>query len=178
MIPNTESRLCERGYVKLPILSYQRLQMASNYLDKYASENPFGKASEGSRRKLSEARIHNLSWPTAEPGRRVLVFGLIIASFSYGTIHALAWNATFPTVNQRMYWRISTVFTMVSGAYFLFVYLVFMRMKFNYWSVPIISLTVFGTSGYMVTHCYLIIDALIALPYSPPDVYQVVSWAP
>jgi len=47
---------------------------------------------------------------------------LVLCTFLYGGLHALAWNAAFPSQIQRIAWRTSALLTTSSGAAFLLAY--------------------------------------------------------
>ena len=59
------------------------------------------------------ARARN--WQSLDIKRPWTLFAFFLIAFSYGGLHCLAWNSTFPSFVQQSLWRITSVGVMSTG---------------------------------------------------------------
>ncbi|KLO10720.1 hypothetical protein SCHPADRAFT_930341 [Schizopora paradoxa] len=108
----------------------------------------------------------------------------------YGLVHLFGWNAQFPTMVERILWRIATVAICSCGACFsvsalyaaflddaaklhntLKPFLVFVKYFFCISAVIIIP------PFYLLSTLYILVESIRQLFYLPPEAFVVASWS-
>lgn len=115
------------------------------------------------------------------PLRALLLLGCV-----FGAIHCLAWNSPFPTLQERLAWRICSLATVaIPGVIFLalqfYVLLIVCISMFCNAGAFLTGLTVqvIGHSiglAYILGRITLIVSAFIGLRALPADAFQTVDW--
>ena len=102
----------------------------------------------------------------------VLLFGLFACGF--GAIHCLAWNSPFPTLKERLAWRICAAATTAMPAS-LAVISAFAVLVDTGESL-LIFMGVFVVFGYILGRTTLIVLAFMSLRALPYDALRTVDW--
>jgi hypothetical protein len=108
------------------------------------------------------------------------LIGVCLGNTLFSGLHMLAWNFEFPHTTERLFWRISTVLTMVipwlSDFVNIFVYrslrwLGMFRKDFMFVSYVLI----FGPA-YVLAHLFMMVEIFRTLYYIPPSAYRA-TWS-
>ena len=128
-------------------------------------------------------------------------FGFMVASFIYGGIHALAWNAHFRSYPEQLLWRIS-VSVVIGGllaVYLLFRFLVLTDLDesrkknrniflhsclqslmegLRKFVLSFITLTIFAwLLIYVLARIYLVVESFINLSHLSAGAYSLPNWS-
>ena len=94
---------------------------------------------------------------------------LAVIACSFGAIHCLAWNSAFPTLGEKLVWRICSA-TITALPPFLCLH---MRQKANkFWTFTAISSIV----SYVIGRLTIIVLAFETLRALPADAFQTIDW--
>jgi hypothetical protein len=114
------------------------------------------------------------------------LYGFILGSIIFGSIHVAGWNLPFPTLVEQILWRISSILITVLLPIVFIPILVFYRNRI-YNNLPIIITNVnnvyiiqtcnliFGTL-YIAARLFLLVEIFRTLLYLPADAY-ISTWA-
>lgn len=157
---------------------YRRWHYASEAIRKYrmASIDARGARTldKGASNALRE-RSGNFPSFLESDQRWIVIYGLTLAGILYGGLHALGWNAPFPTALQRILWRVSSVSLMVSTPVGTLVMFYWAKGGQSHWILGWISF--FILILYIFARVYLVVECFITLPYLPDSAFQVPVWS-
>lgn len=111
--------------------------------------------------------------------------GIFLASILYGGLHAVAWNAAFPSYIEKVLWRAScgTVVLTVLGFSLLCSInrLVFYWLMLPDWLEDSLMYLVTGlihllAAWYVLCRAYLVVECFINLAYLSPGVLEAPNW--
>ena len=102
----------------------------------------------------------------------VLLFGLFACGF--GAIHCLAWNSPFPTLKERLAWRICAATT--TGMPALLGVLSLFAVLVDTESTILILMAVFMAFAYILGRTTIIVLAFMSLRALPVDALRTVDW--
>ena len=97
----------------------------------------------------------------------------LLFACGFGAMHCLAWNATFPTSQERLAWRICAVVTTVTPAASLPWYRSVLFNDDDHWSRRWFALVVVT---YTIGRITIIVLAFIGLRTLPADAFRTVDW--
>jgi len=104
------------------------------------------------------------------------VFLLAILSALYGGVHALAWNAHFPSHIEQILWRCSAII-IAGGGFGVWLLLVTSDMETNPIFFIFYLLLVLSPLAYVFARIFLVTEAFISVRSLPVGAYNTVSWA-
>jgi hypothetical protein len=103
---------------------------------------------------------------------------IIILSTVYGSIHLTAWNFTFPSLLERIIWRISCIIIASSAPGVFLTAIAVDRMDGRYIIKIFIALTLWLIAGlYSGARVFIIIESFISIRKLPLGVYVTVDWS-
>lgn len=126
----------------------------------------------------------------------IYVAGAVLASITFGSLHCIAWNFSFPTDAEAFLWRLSAVFTIVLplasafsliGALFLYRWLDTKQGRVNHESeyglhistargfIPMIFQFPIAM-GYLFARIFVVIEIFRSLFFLPPGAFQSTAW--
>lgn len=95
---------------------------------------------------------------------------------AFGALHCLAWNPPFPTSNEKLAWRISSVTTTVIPALF-FTFMSYLDIKKKEAGDRFeVIVSIFGFVPYLIGRATLVVLAFMTLRSLPADAFQTVNW--
>ena len=115
--------------------------------------------------------------------RILAAFGAAIIAMIFGGIHCIAWSFTFPTLVERLLWRVSSI--AITGVPFFYVALFVLFSIFDHFRVDpseqmreIIFISMFPSTllFYVVARLMLLAQAFVTLRSLPSGVFQTVHW--
>jgi hypothetical protein len=117
-------------------------------------------------------------------GKQSFFLGVIAGAIAFGALHCLAWNARFPTDTERLLWRISSLYLMISpvvGASLISLcFWVIRRLNVRLdFVVRVVGQTAYANLlmwPYFFCRLFLIVETFRALCFSPPDVFRSTDW--
>ena len=118
------------------------------------------------------------AWYVRPWGAAVLVFGTAMIGGTFGAIHCLAWNSTFPSHVEQTLWRVSALVVTVSPGLGSMVFA--LQTAGEVVDEPkTLTWIVFGLLGsvYCMGRICLLAVALAALRSLPESAYESPSWA-
>jgi hypothetical protein len=201
-IANTSFRIAARSspdYLNeaLPLLhpeDVQRLGLASAAINRFPAVSHHLRSHQPDGELVVKTASTN--WPgddllpTGEGNDDMLLYcGIILASATYGGLHATAWNEFFPTWQERLLWRISSVIvaTTAVAVVALFILGSIIMDRTGIFSGPVgksvrhnIVDPVFGclvTLCYVCSRIFLVVEAFISLREVPIEVYKTPLWS-
>lgn len=105
----------------------------------------------------------------------------------YGGLHAVAWNATFLQPIELLLWRLSSLLIIGVGPLIVLIGCLHQFLdRYDYrlgklvpraLALTLVSLNASLALACFMARAYLIVEAFISLPYSPPGVYAVPTWS-
>ena len=93
-------------------------------------------------------------------------FAIVVLSAIYGGLHAVAWDAHFPSYQEQIIWRVSVVCTVVTS-----ILLPWGLGEFNETDTA-----KFLTAIAIAPRLYLVLEAFISVRSLPVGAYQTVDW--
>jgi hypothetical protein len=109
-------------------------------------------------------------------------FGVTLAGFFYGCLHALAWNAPFQSATQAVLWRVSAISLIASGPVYIAMILAGRAATYSRgleeWIDACIVLVLPVVFGYMtLVRTFLVVECFLNLAHSPKAVYTSIQWS-
>ncbi len=111
------------AFFNLSPLDTRRWQLAHLAIQRYNLPKPTKNLNFITLKAISEAEAFNDNSETAGSAWSTLL--LFLLSAAYGGLHALAWNAHFPSLKQRKLWRISSCIVASPIGIMIFLVLIF-----------------------------------------------------
>jgi len=101
-----------------------------------------------------------------ESGSRPIGLTLSILGIIYGGLHAVAWDAHFPSYAEQILWRVSVVAIIVLACCAISLYVWWRREALLVWILVVST----------IPRLYLVIEAFISVRSLPVGAYQTVDW--
>ncbi|KAF2140459.1 uncharacterized protein K452DRAFT_359536 [Aplosporella prunicola CBS 121167] len=109
-----------------------------------------------------------------------MVVSLAFATILYGGLHTLAWNAHFPSMRQKLLWRISSLAVMSFVLVFLLrnkiESVIFNHRHSNFAFVIYLLTGIPSILAHLMARCYLVAECFIAPSHAPSGVYSMPEW--
>jgi hypothetical protein len=129
------------------------------------------------------------------------LFPMIVCCFIFGGVHCIGWNFSYPSLEEKLLWRISCLLSMflpplITLTMYLFDWLASIHFnhypsisapfktvasKLTYWrweNFCIVTCVAFlFVSCYILARVYLILEVFINLRSAPAECYQTVNWS-
>jgi hypothetical protein len=183
------------GHVSLRLVDIRRWKLASEALRLVpavrANYTRFCDIVRSAGDELLVERTPNLSeWDLPEDedqegAKWPDIIPLFFGSITYGGLHVAAWNAFFPTMIERLIWRISSLYITSVSLLFTFVLITMTvgRQVFHWRfsdgnicvnSFILLFLTI--TLGYALCKFFLLLEAFVSIRELPPHAYKTPQW--
>lgn len=145
-------------------------------LDKLSRDDAKAKRIEA-KLQMHQIRGHSIFDPETETYEDAGFIILMISTAVFGSLHCLAWNFTFPSMAERMIWRVSSISLVSAPIVFIIIYspifLFFDLPGFEEW-MKILSYGLL--SVYCLARLMIIGIAFSSLRSMPPEVY-ITTWS-
>ena len=109
--------------------------------------------------------------------QRHLVF--CFASSSFGSLHLMAWHATFPSLIEKLLWRSSAVYVAGSGIFVaccLLAIHISSKPSAVFTSIVTVGMLTSAPALYVGARLFLLLEAFISLRALPMQAYQTPEW--
>ena len=153
------------------------------------STNSVSEADRCDHHPYFEDKIANFSSPSYEQGV-LTTFCLWVLCLTYGGVHALGWNFTFPSPTEEKCWRIACPLLVILGGPISELMRLAIQshrnqthgrnderglvgvLRFFAWFVSTLSLP-----AYIAARIFLVAEALVSLRQVPVGTYASINWA-
>jgi len=103
-------------------------------------------------------------------------FGIIIGSIIFGGIHVAAWNFDFPTENEQLVWRVTSLWCMLIYFFFILLGALLSCISGSIFDRVIGMFTRIVSVLYVLARLFLLVEVFRTLCFLPPDAY-ISTWA-
>lgn len=92
-----------------------------------------------------------------------------------GAVHVIAWNFTFPTLVERLLWRIASLASVAIPVLIVSLYVLVAKFEVYAWLTKGVTAVLGAT--YVILRVYLIVEMFLGLRDVPVGVYRTANWA-
>jgi len=95
----------------------------------------------------------------------------------YGGLHAVAWDAHFPSYAEQIMWRVSVLLILVLSGFYLFVFSnAFVDRMQAAGNSSFAIIVVLGLGLFFGPRLYLVVEAFTSVRSLPVGAYETVNW--
>ena len=109
-------------------------------------------------------------------------FGAAVVAMIFGAIHCIAWSFTFPTLAERLLWRVSSIAIIGVPFYYVVFFWLLGLVNDSNIAVPTTmavipyTILVLALPLYVVARLVLLVQAFMTLRSLPSEAFQLVHW--